>query len=254
MYDLDMDASANRTFSNNVNTFMSHRYADVNSASSIFQVPLLDNLILSCPSHHRNADFVMRDSLRCLFLAECKSASQESSEAELRQSWVDISRLQAKRKKYGFMAECMREWVRNFDESFWFVCFDVNQEKWTQKFLDLSEDVLSKDNWVVWLRSGAREISKAFRVAQHEQSISKRAAEQIRTLLRQVASIAEKLHRHYARLCQLAKSLIFFSYRTFSTFLTQRRWFVTHGAHPPRLSYTTQVSAGVPWVLSQTFA
>ena len=245
-----MDANANRAFSNNVNAFVSHQHAAVNSISRTFLTQWIGTVTPLCTPHHGSLDFLMRNSLGRAIVGECKSTRRGVSEADLRMYWVDVSRLQSKRKKYGFMAEYMREWLRSFEE-FWFVCFDLDQEKWTQKFLDLSEDVLGKDNWVVWLESNSQEIVKAFRIAEH-QRISRRAAEQVRTLVRQVASIMEGLHRHYSRLCQLAKSLIVSSSWTFSTFLTQRRWFITHGAHPPRLSYAT--SARVPGGLSQTFA
>jgi len=168
--------------------------------------------------------------------------TKEISESQLRQRWIDISQVQVKRKKFRLIAEYVKAWALYFDDLI--ISDNFYADRWTEKFAELSQDVLSNDNSRYSLKPGVQNVSQAFRMLRNQSAIPKKHAEQLRTALLQFLAKIDELHRYFERLCLLAKSLTLFRYKVFSTFLNQKRWFLRHGAHPPHVTFTAQVGLG----------
>jgi|GEM_PF-5389211 hypothetical protein len=151
--------------------------------------------------------------------------------------WSSISDLRHTKARYHIIFEALddwKEWLDNYfiDEKAFVLCAKL----WTREFEKLDPEILRKDDWVSWLKNSAHAFcidpalttylcdpdSHLARVQEVLQNLGR--------LLLKVGAFAKQLNH----LCQLAFSLLSHSGRAIPTFLSQRRWFLHHSAHPPR--------------------
>ncbi len=107
-----------------------------------------------------------------------------------------------------------------------FVTGPLPEQKFILDFLELGENVLGKDDWATWLlQTTSCDVAESPVFAQLARITCERA-EQIRAFLQDVLSKVDDLRRQVDRLYHLALTLIVFAYKGFSTFLSQKRWFL----------------------------
>lgn len=108
---------------------------------------------------------------------------------------------------------------------------------WIGKFKELKPEVFESDDWALWLKNVTLSRSEIYSILRRSPPNFTEHFQAVSRLLRDMRDLLQKFQtagRQLSGLCHLALSLIVSGDQGAPVFLTQRRWFLQHSAHPPR--------------------
>jgi len=171
----------------------------------------------------------------------CQAKTTRWSADDIQHSWVNLTELRWERDWFRNASFNVRSWVTYLDDYVSRIWHDW-EDSWTREFSKLDPSVLEKDDWTLTFQYpefSRPEVVPLIRgclpdFGEHFKRVST-LLQDLRHLLVKV----EGIKNHFDWLCQLGASLLVSFYRCCSLFLSQRRWFLHHSAHPPhaRTSY-----------------